>query len=57
MAFTNSGLVDATRISPNKTTNRNHVIDRITPHCYVGQATVEDALNSAADQIKTILAS
>ena len=45
MAFTNSGLVDATRISPNRTINRNHVIDRITPHCYVGQATVEDMLS------------
>lgn len=41
--FTNSPLVDYTRISPNKTVNRNHVIDTITIHCYVGQVSVENA--------------
>lgn len=44
-AFTNSPLVDYTRISPNKTVNRNHVIDTITIHCYVGQVSVENAGN------------
>lgn len=37
MAFTNSPLTTYTRISPNRTVNRNHAIDRITPHCVVGQ--------------------
>jgi len=37
MAFTNSPLATYSRISPNKTVNRNHTIDRITPHCVVGQ--------------------
>lgn len=41
--FTNSPLVDYTRISPNKTVNRSHVIDTITIHCYVGQVSVENA--------------
>ena len=41
MAFTNSPLVDYTRISPNRTKNRNHEIDTITIHCVVGQCTVE----------------
>lgn len=41
--FTNSPMVDYTKISPNKTTNRNHEIDTITIHCYVGQVSVENA--------------
>lgn len=41
MAFTNSPLVDYTKISPNKTKNRNHKIDTITIHCVVGQLSVE----------------
>ncbi len=41
MAFTNSPLVDYTRISPNRTKNRNHEIDTITIHCVVGQCTVQ----------------
>ena len=36
-----SPLVVHTRISPNKTVNRNHAIDRISPHCVVGQVTAE----------------
>lgn len=39
--MSNSSLVDYTKISPNKTVNRTHVIDTITPHCVVGQVTVE----------------
>lgn len=42
MPYSNSNLVSYKRISPNRTSPRNHVIDRITPHCYVGQVTVED---------------
>lgn len=41
MAFTNSPLVNYTKISPNKTANRTHAIDTITIHCVVGQCTVE----------------
>lgn len=39
--MSNSPLVDYTRISPNKTSPRNHAIDTITIHCVVGQCTVE----------------
>lgn len=39
--MSNSGLVCYTKISPNKTSPRNHVIDRITPHCVVGQLSAE----------------
>ena len=41
MAYSNSSLVKYTKISPNKNSPRNHTIDRITPHCYVGQTSVE----------------
>ena len=41
MAYTNSPLVAFTRISSNRTAPRNHVIDRITPHCVVGQCSAE----------------
>lgn len=41
MGYTNSPLVNYTKISPNKTANRNHVVDTITIHCVVGQVTVE----------------
>lgn len=41
MGYTNSPLVSYTKISPNKTVNRNHAIDTITIHCVVGQVTVE----------------
>ena len=36
-----SKLVDYTNISPNKNHPRQMKIDRITPHCYVGQVSVE----------------
>lgn len=39
--MSNSSLVAYTKISPNKTSPRNHVIDTITIHCVVGQCTVE----------------
>lgn len=38
---TNSPLVSYTKISPNKTSPRNHVIDTVTIHCVVGQCSVE----------------
>lgn len=39
--FTNSPLVDYVKISPNRTSPRNHKIDTITIHCVVGQCSVE----------------
>lgn len=39
--MSNSPLVDYMLISPNKTKNRTHKIDTITPHCVVGQVSVE----------------
>lgn len=39
MGYTNSSLVDVTVKSPNHSGQRNHKIDRITPHCVVGQLT------------------
>lgn len=41
MAYTNSSLVSYTKISPNRTSPRNHKIDCITIHCVVGQCSVE----------------
>lgn len=41
MAYTNSPLAAYTKISPNKTADRTHDIDRITPHCFVGQVTAK----------------
>lgn len=37
----NSPLVNYVKISPNKSSPRNHKIDTITIHCVVGQCTVE----------------
>lgn len=39
--MSNSSLVDYTKISPNKYKGRTRKIDTITPHCVVGQASVE----------------
>ena len=41
MEYTNSPLVVYTAFSPNHSGLRNHAIDRITPHCVVGQCSVE----------------
>lgn len=41
MEYTNSSLVSFTQLSPNHSGQRVHSIDRITPHCYVGQVSVE----------------
>ena len=41
MAYTNSSLVVYTKLSPNHSGQRTHSIDRITPHCVVGQCSVE----------------
>lgn len=39
--MSNSSLVSYTKISPNKSSPRNHKIDTITIHCVVGQCSVE----------------
>lgn len=39
--MSNSSLISYTRISPNKSINRDHKIDTITIHCTAGQCTVE----------------
>lgn len=39
--MSNSSLVNYTKISPNKTSPRNHTVDTITIHCVVGQLSVE----------------
>ena len=37
----NSGLICYTKLSPNHSGQRTHTIDRITPHCVVGQLSCE----------------
>lgn len=39
--MSNSSLVSYTRLSPNHSGQRTHSIDRITPHCVVGQLSAE----------------
>lgn len=39
--MSNSPLVSCTRLSPNRTSPRNHAIDTITIHCMAGNASVE----------------
>ena len=41
MGFSNSPLATVRMISPNRTPNRNHAIDTITIHCFVGQVTAK----------------
>ena len=42
VTYSNSPLAAYVRYSPNNSGPRTHSIDRITPHCYVGQVSVED---------------
>lgn len=42
-SYTNSPLVSYTKLSPCNSGTRTHSIDRITPHCIVGQMSVESA--------------
>lgn len=41
MAYTNSSMVSYTKLSSNHSGQRTHSIERITPHCVVGQCSVE----------------
>lgn len=43
--MSNSPLVTYTKISPNKSSPRNHKIDTITIHCVVGQLTAKQIVN------------
>lgn len=45
MGYTNSPLVSYTKLSPNNSGTRTHGIDRITPHCVVGQLSTEGILS------------
>lgn len=47
--MSNSKLVSYTRLSPNHSGVRTHSIDRITPHCVVGQCSVETLGNIFMD--------
>lgn len=40
-----SPLTEMIRRSPNHSGKRTHTIDRITPHCFVGQCSLENGLN------------
>lgn len=42
--MSNSVLISRTLISPNKSHPRNKPITRITPHCFVGQVTLDNGL-------------
>lgn len=41
MGYTNSSMVAYKKLSPNHSGQRTHTIDRITPHCVVGQLSCE----------------
>lgn len=41
MQYTNSPLANYKKISPNRTIPRNHEIDTLTIHCFVGQVTAQ----------------
>ncbi|WP_443717484.1 peptidoglycan recognition protein family protein [Ruminococcus sp.] len=47
--MSNSKLVNYTKLSPNHSGARTHSIDRITPHCVVGQCSVETLGNIFMD--------
>ena len=52
MEYTNSPLVSCTKLSPNHSGQRTHAIDRITPHCVVGQLSAEAIGNTFASTVK-----
>lgn len=43
--MSNSSLVTYTRLSPNRTSPRNHAIDTVTIHCTAGQGTAQTILS------------
>lgn len=48
--MSNSSLVNVVRLSPNNSGTRTHKIDRITPHCVVGQLDAETIGNCFASR-------
>lgn len=50
MNYTNSSLISYKKISPNKTSPRNHIIDTITIHCMAGNLSVESCGNVFANK-------
>lgn len=52
MGYTNSTLATYKNISKNKTANRNHAIDTITIHCFVGQVTAKQGCDFFASTPK-----
>lgn len=48
--MSNSSLVSYTKISPNRTSPRNHVIDTISIHCMAGNLSVESCGNVFANK-------
>lgn len=52
MGYTNSSLVNYTKISPNRTSPRNHAIDTITIHCMAGNLSIETCGNVFAPSSK-----
>ena len=50
MGYTNSPLVSYTKLSPNNSGQRKYAINRISPHCVVGQCTVETLGNVFAKE-------
>ena len=54
MGYTNSPLVSYTKLSPNHSGQRTHAIDRITPHCVVGQCSVETLGNIFASTSRLV---
>ena len=52
MGYTNSPLATYKNISKNKTANRNHAIDTITIHCFVGQVTAKQGCDFFASTPK-----
>ena len=56
MGFTNSSLISMTRISPNKTINRNQPITKITPHHMAGVCSIEQFCNIVANPAREMSA-
>lgn len=54
MAYTNSKLVTYQRLTSNRTSPRNHAIDTITIHCYVGQVTAKQGCDYFATTTRQV---
>lgn len=48
--MSNSSLICYTKLSPNHSGKRTHSIDRITPHCIVGQLSCQDICGCFTDK-------